>query len=250
MRIPLRVLALAALLLVPRAALAQQNDSQLDEAARLTFESGREAFAAGDYETALSRFRQAYDLSHRPGLLYNIAQTLDRLRRDQETLDTLRQYLAAAPDAPNRSEVESRIRVLEQAIAHNRPPPPVEGSGSSTPPSRPPLHPAFFIAAAGVAVAAGALTIWTGLETLSLDSAYRAESDYDRALALYNDANTFQALTNVLWISSAVFAAGAVAMLFFTDWGAFGGGSDRQVSFLPTFIVTPQGAALGAQLRF
>ena len=81
-------------------ALAQEQDqaqdqSQLDEAARLTFESARQAFVAGDYEAALARFRQAYQLSARPGLLYNIAQTLDRLRRDEETVAALREYLEA-----------------------------------------------------------------------------------------------------------------------------------------------------------
>ena len=123
---PLAVLALVASLvsLQPALAAAQDPDperqAQLDEAARLTFESAREAYAAGDYETALRRFQQAYELSGRPGLLYNIAQALDRLRRDEETVEYLRRYLREAPDARNRDEVEARIAVLDRAIAEQR----------------------------------------------------------------------------------------------------------------------------------
>ncbi len=91
-------------------------DPELDEAARLTFVRAREAFDAGEYEDALRRFRQAYELSPRPTLLYNIAATLDRLRRDQEAADALRAYLDALPDAPDRTEVEARLRVLDATI--------------------------------------------------------------------------------------------------------------------------------------
>ena len=45
---------------------APRYDENLDQAARLTFQTAREAFSQGDYETALSRFEQAYSLSPRP----------------------------------------------------------------------------------------------------------------------------------------------------------------------------------------
>ncbi|MCA9612446.1 MAG: hypothetical protein KC586_06770, partial [Myxococcales bacterium] len=52
------------------------RDENLDQAARLTFQAAREAFSAGNYELALDRFEQAYQLSPRPVLLYNIGVTL------------------------------------------------------------------------------------------------------------------------------------------------------------------------------
>lgn len=88
-----------------------------DEAARLLFNTAREAFAAGNYEVALQRFQQAYDLSHRPQLLYNIGTTLDRLRRDRDAVAAFERFLAESdPTSPNRTEVEARVRVLRQAI--------------------------------------------------------------------------------------------------------------------------------------
>ncbi|MGE0786097.1 MAG: hypothetical protein AB7S26_10440 [Sandaracinaceae bacterium] len=245
------------------------SPNQLDEAARLTFESAREAFAAGDYETALQRFRQAYQLSARPGLLYNIAQTLDRLRRDQETVDALRQYIEAYPDAPNRSEVEARIRVLEDSLARSAPPPDPEpdpepdpqhavgnggdhaqggdqsgGSGIGI------LHPAIFIAVGGLALVAGGLSIWTGLTTLSLNDDYNAATTASSAQDLYDQANGYQLGTNILLFGAGGLAAVAVVCAILTDWDALSGSSDRRASLTPMFAAGPDGAALGVAGAF
>jgi tetratricopeptide (TPR) repeat protein len=100
----------------PASAQGDGEIDALDSAARAIFEDGRRAFEAGDFETALSRFQNAYDISHRPLLLWNIATTLDRLRRDEEALTTFQQYLDAVPDAANRTEVMGRIRSLRESV--------------------------------------------------------------------------------------------------------------------------------------
>jgi len=100
-------------------ATAQDSSTLADEEAHRLFEAGRVAFAAGRNEAALADFEQAYELSHRPNLLYNIAQCDDRLRRDEAALHAFQQYLALAGDAPNRLEVEARIDVLSDAIARH-----------------------------------------------------------------------------------------------------------------------------------
>ncbi|MDQ3032683.1 MAG: tetratricopeptide repeat protein [Myxococcota bacterium] len=114
--------ALSLFALAPAAARAQDARAQaaLDAEARSLFEAGRSAFEAGRFEAALARFREAYELSGRPTLLYNVGTAADRLRRDAEALEAFRAYVAALPDAPNRAEVESRIRVLEGAVAEDR----------------------------------------------------------------------------------------------------------------------------------
>lgn len=251
-----RVLALVSLLTVSAwagaAAQAQEQPSQLDEAARLTFEQAREDFVAGRYEQALVRFRQAYELSPRPGLLYNIAQTLDRLRRDEETVAALREYLAAVPDAPNRPEVEARIRVLDQALArqHTDTPPASRGSsGGATPAPAPSqglgiLHPAIFISVGGLALAGGGLLIWSGLETVSLNAAYEETTTYNAALTAYAAANDQQLLTNVFIGVTAALGAAAVALAIFTDWDAFGGG-EGSAQLAPLFMASSEGAWLG-----
>ena len=249
-------------------AFAQAEDStQLDEAARLTFESAREAFVAGDYERALGLFRQAYSLSQRPGLLYNIAQTLDRLRRDAETLEALREYLEAYPDAPNRAEVEARIRVLQESVdedeqraaaearraeeeaARRR----AEGQPAAPPPDDGGLailHPAIFIAVGGVALAAGGLAVWAGLETTSLNDAYEANTDPATVEAAYNDAASMQLLTNIFIFSAAGLGAAAVVFAVLTDWGAFDGGGESAQAVRPNLAIGPGGATLGLEGSF
>ena len=87
------------------------------ERAKKLFAQGRRAFSAGEYESALDKFQAAYDLSGKVALLYNIATTLDRLRRDEQTITALKRYLEAAPDAPEADEVKKRIVVLENQIS-------------------------------------------------------------------------------------------------------------------------------------
>lgn len=90
-----------------------------DEEARAVFQSGRDAYARGEYESALVAFRHAYELSGRAELQFNIAQAADRLRHDREALAAFEAYLDAVPDAENRVEVEARLRVLREEIARD-----------------------------------------------------------------------------------------------------------------------------------
>lgn len=87
-----------------------------DEVARNLFEAGRAAYDGGNYEDALSFFEQAYARAPRPQLLYNIGQAADRLRNDPKALASFKAYIAALPNAPNRVEVENRIRALERNL--------------------------------------------------------------------------------------------------------------------------------------
>lgn len=240
---------------------AEQRRRQLDEAARLTFQAAREAFAEGEFEVALESFQQAYRLSARPGLLYNIAQTLDRLRRDDEALATLRRYLEAAPDAPNRREVEARIRRLEAVIeerqqaqrqaaevarrqqeetdaaehehadAEREAAAEAEvsadlGALDAEDSDRPPLHPVVFLSVAGLAVAAGGAALTFGLLTVDANNTYTQAAEAPGARfadvePLYQEADSLQLWTNVFLITSGVAAIGGAVLAFFTDWEAF-----------------------------
>jgi tetratricopeptide (TPR) repeat protein len=101
------------------AAAQAQVDEAADAEAQARFAAGRAAMAAGRAEDALADFQRAYELSHRPALLYNMGVAADRLRRDEEALAAFEQYLEVMPpDAViNRAEVESRIEVLRRTIA-------------------------------------------------------------------------------------------------------------------------------------
>lgn len=94
------------------------TDEELAEAeARALFNAAVAAYDAGRYEDALESFERAYRRSNRAALLYNMGQCYDRLRRDEEAVDAFERYLEAMPAAENRSQVESRIRALREAIA-------------------------------------------------------------------------------------------------------------------------------------
>ena len=85
-----------------------------DDEARALFEAGRLAFSRGRYEQALGNFQEAYELSQRPALLYNIGTTFDRLRRDQEAIDAFEQFLEAQPESDLVPEVQERVRILRE----------------------------------------------------------------------------------------------------------------------------------------
>ncbi|MEM6958290.1 MAG: hypothetical protein AAF645_21585 [Myxococcota bacterium] len=241
-----------------------QIDEELDEAARITFNRARAAFDSGDYETALTRFRQAYELSPRPTLLYNIAATLDRLRRDEETADMLRQYLEAVPDAPDRVEIEARLNVLDNAIAERRQAQDAaaaeaaarqeeedarrraeeeearrreeeerrraeEGGGG--------LHPAIAFSVGGAALVAGGLIIWSGLDASSKNDDYEEfatspGATLEQAEQLFDDTRSAERRTNALIGVAAGLGVASAVLFIFTDFG--GDEDDTAVSVGPT----------------
>jgi tetratricopeptide (TPR) repeat protein len=123
MRVVLIAASIAAFLLVSsNSAYAQADasrDARIAEAKR-AFAEGTQAYDEGDFETALARFRRAYDLTKSPDLLYNIATVSDRMRRDEEALEAYEGYLSERPGSPDREHVEGRIEVLRAAIEAQR----------------------------------------------------------------------------------------------------------------------------------
>jgi tetratricopeptide (TPR) repeat protein len=101
--IPLLVLALAA------PAFAQ------DDRARELFDNGALLYEEGDYENAVIAWKEAYDLSPKPLLLYNIANALERIGEWQEAHDYLNRYRAFAP-AEERATLDRRMRAIERRI--------------------------------------------------------------------------------------------------------------------------------------
>jgi tetratricopeptide (TPR) repeat protein len=118
----LRLLRLSAVLLLVAAASAHapparaQATESTDEEARGLFAAATAAFEDGRFQAALNYFQSAYELSERPELLFNLAATLERLRRDAEAIDHYERYLAALPAASNRRFVESRLATLRSVV--------------------------------------------------------------------------------------------------------------------------------------
>ena len=108
-----------------------EDDPALREA-RQHFETGRNAYNAGDYVTAIREFKAAEQLRPSPILAYNIGLANEKLGKRRVAVKYYRRYLDQQPNAPNRPEVDQRIQQLEADIAANPNPP-----GQPGPPGQP-----------------------------------------------------------------------------------------------------------------
>lgn len=209
----------AAALLCSGAAWAQPADPGRDAEARAHFATGRDAFSRGDFATAVTEFERAYALSRRAQLLYNIGTTYERLHRWEEARGALQRYLDAVSDAPDRAEVEGRIRIIDVEIQHQSMDPP-------TPPSAPPpqvvvverpvvvqsVRPwqVTFWVAGGLTVVSGGLAVGIGLlansryNDLARGCARTAAGCNDSDIA---DMQLRQNLVNGSIVAAGVFAA-------------------------------------------
>jgi len=105
-----------ALLFALHLAYAQDGD---DARARELYDNGATLYDEGRYEDAVSAFEEAYRLSKRPALLFNIANALERLARYDEALDVLSRYRAYAP-ADERETLDRRITMLERRAVEQK----------------------------------------------------------------------------------------------------------------------------------
>lgn len=227
--VSLCVLVLAASVGTAARGRAQDAVERADAEARSRFEAGRAAMAAGRTEDALVDFRRAYELSHRPALLYNIGVAADRLRRDDEALEAFEAYLASMPasDVTNRAEVEGRITVLRETIAARTA---REGPG---PLEAPPTTPSVSVPAVALLVSGGVLVVG-GAVLLGVGASERARVANATLGAPWSDyatsAETAPILEGVGGATLGVGAALAVtgAVLLATD-----APHERQVAVLP-----------------
>ncbi|MBW2465648.1 MAG: PEGA domain-containing protein, partial [Deltaproteobacteria bacterium] len=102
------------LLAVTAPALAQDARDQ----ARQNFGAGVEAFEAGQYESALTSFQEAYRLAPHPSVRVNMANCYEHLRRPLEAMFHYEHFLTESPDAPpaQRAEVEEALRSLRGQV--------------------------------------------------------------------------------------------------------------------------------------
>ena len=126
----LRALALVGAFALPCApsvahAKPPAKDGTADSMARDLYKEGDSAYAEGRYEDALGAFQQAYDLSKRPLLLYNIGNALERLGRLAESADALEKYLPNAKPS-EKKVLEKRIENLRKRASEKQPEPVAE----------------------------------------------------------------------------------------------------------------------------
>jgi tetratricopeptide (TPR) repeat protein len=110
------------LLMSSLTARADEND---DLRARQLYDNGAILYDEGRYEDAVVAWQEAWNLSERPLLLYNIANAQERLGLWRDALETLNRYRAFAKPE-ERDKLDRRINNLERRLAE-------EGSSPSSP---------------------------------------------------------------------------------------------------------------------
>jgi hypothetical protein len=124
-----------ALTCIAKTASAQSDD----EEARRHFRLGEAHYANGSFTEAAREFDEAYRLSQRPQLLYNVYVAYRDAGMVEEATRALREYLTRMPDAEGASNLRARLTAMERTLEERRgstgtgtEPPPDESESTST----------------------------------------------------------------------------------------------------------------------
>ena len=135
-------------------------DAEVDRHAAL----GQQLLEHGRTQDAIAEFRRAYELRADPRFLFDIAEGYRRLGLVDQARFFYDRYLAAAPDAPDRDEVEAALAALGRPKPPPAAPPPSLARDvvivPVAPESAPPLWRRWWAwTAFGALVAAGIATV-------------------------------------------------------------------------------------------
>jgi hypothetical protein len=123
------------LLLVSAAAAADDSETK----AREYFKAASAHFDAGRYVDAQAEFAAGYELSRKPGFLWNMAECARLLGNTARAAELYKQYLATAPpNAPQRTMAEARIAEIDSQKAGPAPataPPASAAAPAAAPPA-------------------------------------------------------------------------------------------------------------------
>jgi tetratricopeptide (TPR) repeat protein len=101
------------------AAAPRPLDAEVDRHAAL----GQRLLEHGRTQDAIAEFRRAYELRADPRFLYDIAEGYRRLGLVDQARFFYERYLAAAPDAPDREDVEAALAGLGRPAPAHAPAP-------------------------------------------------------------------------------------------------------------------------------
>ncbi len=137
-RASIGVVRLVAVVLATFAAVAHCDETEDSARARALYEQAVKEYNTGSYETACALFREGYQRRPDPAFLFNLGQCHRQLGHYAQAAMFYKTYLRVEPDAPNRGEVEQRVRDMERAAS--APPAGVVAPGAPPPPPPPPTR--------------------------------------------------------------------------------------------------------------
>jgi tetratricopeptide (TPR) repeat protein len=176
------------LVLVCAAATPATALTEDEERAKAHFLAGQSYYDQASYTDALKEFGEAFRISRRPALLYNIARCYEGLEQYDKAIENLQAYLREVPQAEDREAVQSRIKNLqdrEQVAAEKEsarmktvpreeakpplappapaPPPATVAQPTPAPPAPPPRHRTWTWIAGGIGLGALVAALGTGI---------------------------------------------------------------------------------------
>lgn len=103
----------------PVAAEGGTSAAEDEERARAHFRLGRAHYDNGDFPQAAVEFEEAYRISQRAALLYNIYLAYRDANDTRSAAEALRKYLALEKNIENRGQLESKLAALDHSLAEN-----------------------------------------------------------------------------------------------------------------------------------
>ncbi len=206
-----------------------------EERAKAHFLAGQSYYEQASYTDALREFNEAYRISKKPALLYNVARCFEALEQYADAVKMLERYLEEDPQTTDRQAVETRIANLKEREAAQkkaaaeaaeaaRPPAATTAPATTAPATTPRRKRLYTWIVGGVGVAALAAALGTGiasqLDYSDLSSKCTGNAcdptTVANAQTKINTGKKLAIATDVLWpVGVAAVAAGAV--LFFVE---------------------------------
>ena len=87
------------------------------ETAKDEYHKGVAAFELKEYDVALAHFTESYNLSGKPGILYNLAVCQEKLGQTDRAIAYYELYLEEVPDAEDQDAVRKKVAVLKNPDA-------------------------------------------------------------------------------------------------------------------------------------
>lgn len=214
------------------------------------YQAAVQAYERRDFHAAAAEFRAAYDLTHVAALLFNLGNALAADSQRDAAVEAFRAYLRELPDAPNRADIEARLRALGDLGPAAAPPPPRVEAPREPPPrieqaparvATPPLRISErspVSVAGGVVGAVGVVAAAVGVG-LYVDALGVYESCQRSACALEDQRRgEYQASLGLLVGGSVLAVGGLVTMLAAPR-------RERVVERGPYVLVQPGGLVVG-----
>ena len=119
----MRLLATLSLLItlsIPHLAFAQAAPAPVapgQASARDAFRRGEAAYSAGNYDTAVREWTNAYAVDPRPRIQFNLSQAYERMGQLENAIAALKRFLETGdPEDPTYSDANARLVALEQRL--------------------------------------------------------------------------------------------------------------------------------------